>query len=83
MPSMKLSRKQRSEYTALRKELNAAVKALDTDEDYDAASTREQVAFDSLSDWVEENDLNYTEFDPRGTRADLYEISGGEQGRAE
>jgi len=42
----------------------------DTDE-WPAAHKWEQDAYDRLIDYVEENGLNYGEYDPRGGRDDL------------
>lgn len=55
----------RTEYRKLHSEWQAAL-TLKERRGSDADELAEQDAYDALVDFVEENDLNYTEFDPRG-----------------
>lgn len=71
----KLSQRQRHELTTLRAAWRAAFKAANHDDSQRAADA-EQTAYDSLVDWVDENKLEYTEHDPRGTEAELDALNG-------
>lgn len=55
----------RAEAERLTREWNEALDRYRRD-DTSRSYEDEQTAYDALIDFVEENDLNYTEFDPRG-----------------
>ncbi len=56
------------EWHHLRSDHHLAAERIDAAETVtDAMADDEQEAWDALVDWVEANDLNYTQYDPRGT----------------
>jgi hypothetical protein len=65
----KLTQRQRGEYVTLKRELDQAQAAINrSPRPTDKQVATEEAAYTSLCDWAEENDLNYTEYDIRGTR---------------
>lgn len=64
----KLTATQRTEWRTLDLAWRQAEIALEEADGwrYDQAYERREAAWDSLVDWVEENDLNFTKYDARG-----------------
>jgi hypothetical protein len=61
---------QRVEFAALRGAHQQAQDIIDRSPigGTDAQVIRENVTWNAMVDWIEDNDLNYSELDPRGTR---------------
>lgn len=72
----RLTARQRREYTDLHTAWQHAAKDAEDGSDgaqWERLDIAAQRAYDSLVDWVEENDLNYTAQDPRGPRLITWE----------